>query len=121
MSSYIHNEMFLFLQSVITGAVLLFCYDILRAVRKVIPHSTAAIAAEDLIYWTGCSMGVFACVYRSNQGILRFFSFRGGLGSLALFVDSERFFCKSLRPDAGNSCHIVKNFDKMVAISDETL
>lgn len=95
MSSYIRYEMLLFLQSVITGAVLLLCYDIFRALRKVIPHSNVMTAAEDLIYWLGCGFVVFAGVYRSNQGILRFFLFLGlGCGVLLCLLTVSPFFVK---------------------------
>lgn len=89
------NETLLFLQSVITGAALLFCYDILRAARRAFPHCPAAVAAEDLLYWAGCGIGVSAAVYRANQGILRFFLFLGvGLGAWLFSVTVSGFFVK---------------------------
>lgn len=79
MSSYIHNEMILFLQSAALGALLLLCYDLLVAVRSVIPHNPAAVAIEDLSYWLGTGLFVFVRVYQTNQGILRSFLFLGVL------------------------------------------
>lgn len=73
MSSYIHHEILLFLQSVITGAVLLLCYDVLLVLRKIIPHSGAVRAAEDICFWAAGGILAFTRVYRFNQGILRFF------------------------------------------------
>lgn len=79
MSSYIHNEMILFLQSAALGALLLLCYDLLAAVRNVIPHHPAFVALEDLLYWLGTGIFVFVRVYQTNQGILRSFLFLGVL------------------------------------------
>ena len=117
MSSYIHHEMLLFLQAVVTGAALLLCYDFLRAFRRVIPHDTFWVAAEDILFWLFCSIAVFSSVYRTNQGSLRFFLFLG----IALWADNQCFFCKNVYPNPGNSCGFIKTFDKVVAISGQTL
>lgn len=73
MSTYIHHEIFLLIQSVFTGAILFFCYDLFKALRKVFPHCTWAVSMEDVFYWILCAFFIFAGVYRRNQGILRFF------------------------------------------------
>lgn len=81
MSSYIHNEVLLFFQSAVLGAVLLLCYDILVILRRIIPHSFFAVALEDTFYWAGTGLFTFVKIYESNQGILRAFLFLGiGLG-----------------------------------------
>lgn len=77
MSSYMHFEMVLFLQSVCLGALLILGYDLLTALRRVIPHHPAAVAFEDLGFWLAAALVVFAGVYRANQGILRSFLFLG--------------------------------------------
>lgn len=113
MSSYIHYEMLLFLQSVLTGAALLLCYDFLRAVREVIPHSMTAVAAEDLIYWLCCALTVFAGIYRTNQGALRFFLFLGGaLGVLVCSLTVSAFFEKICARMLGFPAVLVKKMIK---------
>lgn len=77
MSSYIHNELLLFFQSVIMGAVLFFCYSFFTALRRVLPHHPAAVIVEDLIYWVSAGIWVFVRIYAANQGILRSFLFLG--------------------------------------------
>lgn len=95
MSSYIHEEMLLFLQSVLTGGALLFCYDFLRAFRRAFPHSPLLVAAEDLLYWMGSGFFVFVAIYRWNQGIPRFFLFLGVfLGVLLCSLTVSAFFVK---------------------------
>ena len=73
MSSYIHHEMLLFLQAVVTGAVLLLCYDLLRAFRRAVSHSAFWVAAEDLIFWAAGGFAVFSSVYRSYSRPVRHF------------------------------------------------
>lgn len=73
MSEYIRYETILFFQSLGLGVFLILCYDLLGALRKVICHSVAVSAAEDLVYWIGTGIVVFVCIYRENQGILRSF------------------------------------------------
>lgn len=73
MSEYIRYETFLFFQSLGLGVFLILSYDLLCALRKVVNHSAAVLAAEDLIYWSGTGIVIFVCVYRENQGIIRSF------------------------------------------------
>lgn len=95
MSEFIHQETLLFLQAAATGAALLLCYDLLRALRRAAPHSGALVAAEDLCFWLGSGLFVFASIYRSNQGILRFFLFFGiFLGGLLCALTISPFFVK---------------------------
>lgn len=77
MSSYIRHELFLLFQSVLMGGLLLLCYDCLAALRKILPHPPKAVVLEDLLYWTGTALFLFARIYETNQGILRNFLFLG--------------------------------------------
>ncbi len=79
MSSYIHHEILLFALSVCTGIGLLLGYDLFLALRRVIPHCSAAVALEDLLYWICTGFLVFAGIYRTNQGSLRSFLFPGAV------------------------------------------
>lgn len=77
MSTFIHHELLLLIRAAATGAVLLLCYDLLKALRMVVAHSTKMIGVQDLLYWLCCTFFVFAQIYRMNEGILRFFMFIG--------------------------------------------
>ena len=79
MSTFIHHELLLLVQTIAAGAVLLLCYDLLIAIRNVFVHSDKAAGAEDLLYWLCCAFFVFSEIYRSNEGILRFFMVLGFL------------------------------------------
>lgn len=79
MSTFIHHELLLLIRAAVTGAVLLLCYDLLKALRMVVVHSAKMIGVQDLLYWLCCTFFVFAQIYRMNEGILRFFIFIGYL------------------------------------------
>ena len=80
MSTFIHHELFLLLRTIAVGAVLLLCYDLLAAFRNVFAHSDKAVGTEDILYWLCCAFFVFSEIYRSNEGILRFFMVLGFFG-----------------------------------------
>lgn len=79
MSTFIHQELLLLIWAAATGAVLLLCYDLLRALRIVFVHSAKVISVQDFLYWMCSTFFVFAQIYRMNEGILRFFMFIGYL------------------------------------------
>ncbi len=79
MSTFIHHELLLLLRTIAVGAVLLLCYDLLAAFRNAFAHSDKAVGVEDILYWLCCAFFVFEEIYRSNEGILRFFMVLGFL------------------------------------------
>ena len=79
MSTFIHHELLLLLWTIAVGAVLLLCYDLLAALRSIFAHSDKAVGVEDILYWLCCAFFVFEEIYRSNEGILRFFMVLGFL------------------------------------------
>ena len=84
MSTFIHHELLLMIQAAATGAVLLFCYSILRGLRRIWHHSAFFTGAEDLLYWLASALWVFARVYRNNDGILRLFIVPGMIAGALL-------------------------------------
>ncbi len=72
-----HFETLLFVKAAGLGAVLILCYDLLIAFRRVLPHHPIAVAAEDLLFWLLAALMMFSGVYCTNQGILRSFLFLG--------------------------------------------
>ena len=79
MSTFIHHELLLLLWTIAVGAVLLLCYDLLAVFRSIFAHSDKAVGVEDILYWLCCAFFVFEEIYRSNEGILRFFMILGFL------------------------------------------
>ena len=79
MSTFIHHELLLLVRTVAAGAVLLLCYDLLIALRNVLAHSDKVAGTEDVLYWLCCAFFIFSEIYRTNEGILRFFMILGFL------------------------------------------
>ena len=54
-SEVIGNEAILFGTSVLCGMGLVLTYDILRIIRRLIPHGNIWIGIEDVCYWIFCT------------------------------------------------------------------
>lgn len=76
-SETITKEGSLLLISILSGAILMLAYDVIRIARKIIKHGTIIIALEDGIYWLVCACTIFAMLYRENEGLLRWFVLAG--------------------------------------------
>jgi spore cortex biosynthesis protein YabQ len=77
MNPSITIELQFFLISILWGGILLFVYDILRILRRIIPHDSFFIALEDFFFWVIASLFIFAMIYRINDGVIRGFSALG--------------------------------------------
>lgn len=62
-----------FLYAGLTGMTVLFSYGILVCLRKLIPHSSAAVGAEDFFFWIGASIYIFRKMYDTTYGNIRWF------------------------------------------------
>ncbi len=95
MNEAITVELQFFLISILWGAIILMVYDILRILRRLIPHNSIFLALEDLIFWVLTSLFIFAMIYTMNNGTIRGFSVMGmGIGmTLYHFIFSD-FFVK---------------------------
>ncbi len=75
----VHEELLLFFGAVLLGCALEILFDLVRALRLIIPHKTAATALEDILFmliWAGvviCFTSVFA------KGDLRIFYIIGNI------------------------------------------
>lgn len=85
----IGTEAGIFLYAGLSGMAVLFAYDILICIRKMIPHSFGAVGAEDLVFWLGASGYIFSRMYETTFGSIRWFfllGLLGGAGAGYLFV-----------------------------------
>ena len=73
MSMFIHHELFLVIQALGTGAVLLLCYDLLKVFRKYAVRSSKISNAQDILYWMGSALYLFFRICQNNDGNLRFY------------------------------------------------
>ena len=94
-SEAILKEADILLKAFATGVILIFVYDLLRIIRRLIPHGTVWIAVEDFLFWAGSALTIFAMLYRENDGYLRGFSIGGvALGMLLYSLLLSRFVVK---------------------------
>jgi len=108
-SETIAGEGSLLLVSLLFGFALMLAYDIIRIFRHIIRHGTILMAAEDVLYWLFCAVGIFAMLYQENEGLLRWFVLGGvAIGMLvennfvspsivALFVKIIRIWLKIIK------------------------
>ncbi len=76
-SKEIIQEADVFAVSLIMGMVLLLVYDQIRIFRRLVPHGTLWVSAEDLLFWVAGAIALFAMLYRENSGYIRGFVIGG--------------------------------------------
>lgn len=69
----IGKEAFIFLYAGLSGIVVLFSYQILRQLRRLIPHHIIVVNLEDIIYWLCVSAYLFRQMYVTTYGSIRWF------------------------------------------------
>ncbi|MCM1102325.1 MAG: spore cortex biosynthesis protein YabQ [Acetatifactor muris] len=74
------------LHALCTGIFITFIYDILRILRRVIPHGGWAVSLEDLLFWLYCAVRVFLLMYHESNGTLRWFAVLGALAGMLLYI-----------------------------------
>lgn len=70
-SREIYSQAVLLASCVGLGLWLMFCYDLLRVLRLILPQRPWLISLEDLLYWIYVSLSAFSLLYRQNDGTLR--------------------------------------------------
>ena len=85
----IGTEADVFLYAGLSGMTVLFAYNILSCLRKIIPHNSIAIGIEDLLFWIAASGYFFNRMYETTYGSIRWFFVLGvawgaGIGELFL-------------------------------------
>lgn len=68
------------------GIFITFVYDILRVLRKVIPHPDFLVSLEDMGFWIYCAIKVFLMMYHESNGTLRWFAIGGALTGMFLYL-----------------------------------
>lgn len=95
--------------SILLGAVLFLAYDVLRILRRIVPHGNLWIGLEDFIYWLICTAAVFVLLYRENDGMVRGFAFGGMvIGMLLYYVILSRWMIKVSVFVVGGVCALLQ-------------
>lgn len=98
----IWREVELAAYSLLTGAWLMACYDILRVFRILVRHGTIWMGLEDLIYWIYSAATTFWLMYSENDGGLRAYMIGGiFLGMVVYDRFFSRIYLKLLKNAAG--------------------
>lgn len=84
-SDSIFRETNILLAAIATGALLFFVYDLLRIMRRIIPHGTFWVAVEDILFWMGSAAVIFVMLYQEADGSLRGFSVGGVVIGMLLY------------------------------------
>ncbi len=77
--------------SLLAGAWLMICYDILRVFRLLIRHRSLWTGAEDFFYWIYAGMTAFRLLYQENDGKLRAYVIAGIFAGMVIY---DRFFSR---------------------------
>ena len=67
------------------GIYITFVYDLLRILRRVVPHSSFWVSVEDLAFWAYCAGKVFLLMHHESDGTLRWFAVLGALVGMLLY------------------------------------
>lgn len=98
-SESIFEELLIFRNACILGAVMMACYDILRIFRRVIPHGVVWVSVEDIFYWIVFGVAVFLLLYRENDGRIRAYIIGGtAVGILLYYLLLGRWLIRRLTP-----------------------
>ena len=76
-SPEISGEALRFLRFMLVGFLLILAFDLLRILRRLIPHRTAMVAVEDMLYCIGSAIFIFIMLCRENDGAIRGFCMLG--------------------------------------------
>lgn len=77
--------------SLLAGAWLMMCYDLLRVFRILVRHKNLWVGLEDFFYWIYAGVTAFLLLYRENDGRLRAYVIVGIFAGMVLY---DRFFSR---------------------------
>lgn len=78
------NEFLLY--ALFMGIFITFIYDLLRILRRVIPHNGFFVSLEDILFWIYCAVKVFLLMYHESNGTLRWFAILGAIAGMLLYM-----------------------------------
>ncbi|MDP4095041.1 MAG: spore cortex biosynthesis protein YabQ [Bacillota bacterium] len=82
----VSSQVYVFLFSLLGGAIISFIYDLFRIKRKAIKTGTLGMLLEDTLYWIIVTIVIFFIVYLSNDGELRGYIFIGVILGVILYL-----------------------------------
>ncbi len=99
MSEIIIWELYYIRNCFLWGIFLALIYDLIRIIRIMFPHGVIVMAVEDFLYWLTAAMGMFAILYKEDDGKVRWFAIAAALTAMLLV---NRFVSRYTVPKIGN-------------------
>lgn len=91
----LEQELILLGQAFLSGAGLSLVYDMIRVIRRIVPHGIILVSIEDLVYWVAAGGWLFLKACQVNNGIIRGYMLLGiGAGALAYGILFGRWFMR---------------------------
>ena len=85
MSGQIVSEGQFLLYCFLSGICITIVYDFLRIFRRIRRHGTVWIAIEDLFFWIAAAIFLFYVLYKTNNGVIRWFSIAGAAAGMLIY------------------------------------
>ena len=84
--------------SLMAGAWLMVCYDMLRTFRILVRHRPLLTGIEDFLYWLYSGSTAFILLYRQNDGIIRAYVIGGIFAGMVVYDKCfSRIYLKLLK------------------------
>lgn len=81
--------------TVTIGMALSLIYDIIRIIRRIIPHGTWAIAVEDILFWTFVGVFIFVISFMEIDGTIRWYTLCSvAMGAFMYYYTVSRYVVK---------------------------
>lgn len=115
MSPEIILELYFLFHCFLMGVLITVLYDVLRILRRIIPHNVIAVSLEDFLYWIVCSLLIFTMLIRENNGVLRWFAVAGAMVGMILYRKTLGFlFVKYVSLLIKKLLHLVGRFFSII-------
>ncbi|MBE5952337.1 MAG: hypothetical protein E7260_12280 [Lachnospiraceae bacterium] len=95
--AWLRAELAYFAAMMLAGWFCAAVYHILLFFRALVRHGTAWTDAEDILFFSGTGLLVFLVAYQRNDGILRWYTFFGGLLGVWCYCKTVGRLLESLR------------------------
>lgn len=93
----IHDQVYVFLWSILTGAILALIFDFFRLMRRKGNTKNYIVYIQDIIFWIIAMIIIIASAFITNDGELRGYMFIGyGIGAIFYLLIFSKTLLKAL-------------------------
>lgn len=91
----IGTEISIFIAACLTGVFVYLVYCMICIFRRICRHSLFWISVEDLLFWIGTGFFLFSEMFRTCQGMVRWYFVVGALCGVVFSWQIIRILCKN--------------------------